>query len=185
MRIVNQMMFFCQAATKIKDCIDPDVDEEMQEMWEHFSDFFDVLLQSIEDVSAVGLTLMLKLLLERRDGALRRAKLSDIQKKALKYVSPKSKDGSIFSGRIQKFWAMRRDISSAKASEQFLEYVKGNSRKRQSSPNMGQGKSGSKQGYKKAKSSFRSNKTTNKPYTCGNGKSGGFSASKKASGGKF
>jgi hypothetical protein len=107
LEILNQYIFFAKAGSELMTTMESDIKEGKapKNSWTSFKEFVEVQAQSVEDLTALNASLMLNLLVERRDQVVAKTNLSNQLKMALKFLSPLDKGGRLFSGKHDYFFA--------------------------------------------------------------------------------
>jgi hypothetical protein len=181
--VLNQFLFFLQATGQVMKGIEGDgIPKGIENRWESLRDFLLVQMQSIEDLSASSTNLMVMLLLERRYLALNNvAKLSDREKKALKYLEPRDCEGRLFGGKLTPFWNVRSQLKSALVTEAFVASMSKRKRDRSASPDKSRNRYKQQKGQKKDDQGNKSGKGSSNNNNNNNNKRKGKNAANKQS----
>ena len=132
LRVLNQSTFFNKASSEVIGGMDGDMPESLKERWQILKDFMEVQSQSLEDCVAISTSLMVNLLLEKRESTMVKSKLSEQDKRAFKFFTPIDRHQRLFAGKINTFWKEKKDIGSSRVSEEMISYLK--RQKRRNSP---------------------------------------------------
>jgi hypothetical protein len=135
LKVLNQMVFFNEATAKMMKKLGQVLPPELLEKWKSFKEFVHIQNQSLEDLMSINTNLMINLLLDKRAACVQNAKVSKDIKSALKFISPIDTKSRLFSGKLNDFDKDRKDITSARLSEEVISSLRNKRKNVWSSPN--------------------------------------------------
>lgn len=122
--MLNQLAFFHSAINELVSSLDSEITGPVKEKWSVLKDFIQVEGQSMEDLISNSTNLMITMLLEKRNLVLSKASMSNQDREALKFVTPLSRENTLFSGKVEEFYKAKKEVSSTKMNDAVTSYLK-------------------------------------------------------------